>query len=169
MKVSQLPGLAELQSMFDYDPATGLLTWKAKKRGRQIGEAGGIRRIGKQTYRYVKIDYRSYGAHRLVWKIVTGEDPVGWIDHQDNNGLNNRWSNLRSASSAQNNHNRRLSTRNTSGVKGVSWDALHKSWRVVVMVNYKNHFLGYFPNVEDATRVAYVERERLHGEFARYI
>src|SRR5439155_14683191 len=52
--------------------------------------------------------------------------PHSRVDHRNSNGLDNRRSNLRSATNTQNRWNSRVQRRNTTGFKGV---ALHTSGR----------------------------------------
>ena len=87
------------------------------------------------------------------------------VDHVNGCGLDNRRSNLRPASRAQNQWNAGRTKTNTSGWKGVS---RHKcSWRAQINVNGKRVRLGSFPTPEEA-HAAYCEAaKRLHGEFAR--
>ena len=45
-------------------------------------------------------------AHRLIWVWMTGEDPGDMvIDHINQDGLDNRWENLRKVTKSQNNAN----------------------------------------------------------------
>ena len=165
MHTFPLPSVEKLRASLNYDPMTGSLTWKVRVYRSSIrpgSEAGGGR-----VYRYMNFYGTQYLVHRIIWKMMTGDDPVGVIDHKDGNAANNRWDNLRQASHSQNNRNRKRAKNSTSGVKGVSWDALHKSWRAVVHADKKNHFLGYFPEISAATDAVNAARARIHGEFAR--
>ena len=59
------------------------------------------------------------GRTVLLHRVIAGT-PVGMeTDHRDRDGLNNRRSNLRNATIAQNRQNAAISADNTSGVKGV--------------------------------------------------
>ena len=61
-------------------------------------------------------------ALSCVHRVIAGT-PVGMeTDHRDRDGLNNRRSNLRNATIAQNRSNAAISADNTSGVKGVCRD-----------------------------------------------
>ncbi|HFN3771038.1 TPA: HNH endonuclease signature motif containing protein, partial [Enterobacter hormaechei] len=84
-----------VRELLEYDPTTGLLTWKTCRKKVQKGSvAGSVCGNGRKLYVKVRIG-RLYRAHRLIWLLVTGEWPKCHIDHVDNDGTNNRWSNLR--------------------------------------------------------------------------
>jgi len=90
------------------------------------------------------------------------------VDHVDRDGLNNRRSNLRIATQAQNSRNRRRHRNNTSGFKGVSFHRREKKWYAHIHHQGKKLFLGYFVSAE-AAHAAYCDAAaRLHGEFARF-
>jgi hypothetical protein len=111
---------------------------------------------------------RNKNRHALIMHRVIMGDPAGFdIDHRDGDGLNNRRSNLRIATRAQNLHNQRIVRRNTSGFKGVSWNKRDHKWQARIYVNNKQFSLGYHATPELA-HAAYCEASaRLHGEFGR--
>lgn len=118
-------------------------------------------------YLQVVIEGEQYLAHRLIWKMMTGIDPVQ-VDHKD--GLSNKWDNLRHATMAENCKNRRVSRNNRSGVKGVSWETARRKWRAVIGSQQGLsglQWFGRFDTLEDAKRAIEAKRLELHGEFAR--
>ncbi len=67
------------------------------------------RRAGRQRpdgYRHIQIDGKKYLEHRVVWKLVHGEWPVGWIDHIDRDKSNNSIENLRDVTPSESAYNR---------------------------------------------------------------
>lgn len=94
--------------------------------------------------------------------MVTGIDPNGLIDHEDTDKLNNRWSNLRDATAAQNSMNtgRR---RNHDLPKGVQRCRL--KYMTAIYVDRRRVHIGVFNTIAEA-KAAYdaVARERF-GEF----
>lgn len=84
------------------------------------------------------------------------------VDHIDHDGLNNRRSNLRVATHAQNRRNSRVNTNNTSGFKGVSWHKASGKWRA--KVGYQD--LGLFEVAADAARAYDRAAESAFGAFA---
>jgi len=89
------------------------------------------------------------------------------VDHTDGDPSNNLRSNLRLCAHQENGRNRRRSTTNTSGFKGVSWDKQARCWRAYIKRNYKNIHLGLFDTPEQASVAYQAAAERLFGEFKR--
>lgn len=87
-----------------------------------------------------------------------------FTDHINGDRLDNRRSNLRSCTMQQNNMNKGMDRRNTSGVTGVG--RKRKSWRARIHVSGVDIELGTFGNIEDAIR-ARREAELLYfGNFS---
>ena len=152
-----------LVSLLDYDRSSGHLTWKVR-----MGRAnpGVIAGFVKNEYLHIRIMGRVYRAHRLAWFHQTGKWPDLEIDHKDRNKKNNRWSNLRLATSLQNKANSGLRRDNLVRCKGVS---LQRSgnFRAKIKVNGKRKHLGTFPTLEQAAAAYASAASALHGEFAR--
>jgi hypothetical protein len=93
---------------------------------------------------------------------------TGWsrTDHEDRNGLNNRKSNLRPASQAQNQANTGPYSNNSSGHKGVHWSKSRKKWVAEICVNYKTIPLGRYDNLQDAIAARRVAEEKYQGGYA---
>ena len=157
---------AELIRLLRYDPETGVFTWRVRRSNRvKAGDiAGSVARRGHLFYVEIRIHGRLYLAHRLAHFYMTGEWPEDEIDHEDGDGLHNRWLNLRPATHAQNAQN---SKPKRNGLKGVY---LHKAsglWHARITANGKTESLGYFLS-EVASHSAYkIASKRLHGEFGR--
>lgn len=95
-------------------------------------------------------------------KLLKGEI----CDHRNGNTLDNRRDNLRLATHAQNTQNSRISTRNTSGYKGVSYVKADNAWRASICVNGEKKNIGQFRTPEDAYNAYCKAAIDLHGEFA---
>lgn len=161
-----LPPLEVLQTFLTYDPLTGILAWKpglpyAKQR--QAGKAAGT--MSKGGYLRTSISRRMYSNNRIAWKMHYGTDPVGVVDHEDGDKLNNKIANLRDASQGKNTYNQVRRTDNTTGYKGV----VFSKRRGVFVVNLKVRGVKIkspqFNTPEAANDFVRAERERLHGEF----
>ncbi|MCC3246677.1 HNH endonuclease [Methylocystis sp. WRRC1] len=160
-----------LKSILDYDPETGVFTWRWRDglpnvcNYRDAGkEAGTLRPTG---YRYISIDHRHWAAHRLAYIIMTGEQPVGDVDHINLNKSDNRWRNLRLATRSQNQSNVPCHKRNKSGIKGVHLQKDCGRWVAYITVNRKRLHLGMFATKEEAAKAREDASARIYGEFSR--
>ena len=93
---------------------------------------------------------------------MKGYFPDDNIDHIDQNGLNNRWHNLREVTHQENQKNISLRKNNTSGQTGVSFSKLMGKWGSRITLDGKDVHLGYFENYEDAVKVR-KEAEPVYG------
>jgi hypothetical protein len=169
-RIIRLPPVDYLHACFDYYPKAGDLVWKVRPRehfgrtgewtrwnvmfaGRQAGT------INSRGYLVVLIKSRSYLVHRIVWKISTGKDVLSEIDHEDRNRTNNRWSNLRLATSEEQRMNEGLRSNNKSGRRGVFGRV--GRWRSQI----RRRHLGYFATVEEASAAYEAAARKLHGKF----
>lgn len=106
---------------------------------------------------------RNVLLHRFLLSAPAGME----VDHLDGDGLNCRRGNLRVATTAQNQQNRRISADNTSGLKGASFDRTKKQWQAQIRINGRQTKIGHFNSAEEAHE-AYVQTALRHfGEFAR--
>jgi hypothetical protein len=108
-----------VHELLDYDPKTGIFTWKVGRGGRRFGRVAGNKR--SDGYIKIQIDGRSYLAHRLAWLYIYGYLPEHDVDQIDRDPSNNRIDNLREVSRTCNLRNCGNHSSNTSGVKGVSF------------------------------------------------
>ena len=137
----------ELKQLFDYNPDTGVLTWKLRRRGRN-GRPGTVAgSLHSSGYIYVKAFEKSYKAHRLIWCYVYGDWPTMQIDHINRVKTDNRLSNLRLATPSENSRNRGV-TLNLN--PGITWDASRSKWRVQIRVGGRNKSIGRFDSLEAA-------------------
>jgi hypothetical protein len=159
-----------VRSILDYDPETGLLTWKRRERvSRQwntkyAGKEAGVLSLG---YIKIRIEKRAYQAHRLIWLMMTGSWPKEQIDHIDMDRSNNRWVNLREASNAENMRNTKAHIDNSSGFKGVYFVNDRNKFRGSVMINGKISHTKRCETAEEAYEERCALAKRLHGEYVR--
>jgi hypothetical protein len=160
VKTRPLPSKEYLSTVFSYNEKTGELSWKSCLSPRApVGKA--INTINCQGYVDVRLNGVLYRAHRIIWKMVTGEDPVE-IDHIDGVRSNNVFSNLRSVSSAENSKNQRKRKNKSSNVIGVSWYERDGNWDSRITVSNKVVFLGRFATFEEAVAVRKAA-EKMYG------
>ena len=154
MNQKQLPSQSCLKLLFDYNPSTGVLV-------RRIPPSNASKRyVGKDCTRVsngrkiVTINRSNYFVHRIIWKWMTGKDPVGVIDHRDRNTSNHRWCNLFDVTSSHNSLNR--GHRNKYGFKGVGYDRIKNRYQGQVRINTRGVTRTYrtrwVPTPEEAHR-----------------
>jgi len=138
-----------LKELLSYDPETGIFTWLEANGPRAVvGErAGGIHHSG---YRYIQIDNVAYGAHRLAFLYVFGYLPENEVDHRDRVRHNNKFLNLREATRQCQNRNCGMLRNNTTGVKGISYEAPTGKWTAYISVGKKTKKLGRFYDILEA-------------------
>lgn len=165
-KFKPLPSYERVRELFHYEPLTGVLTWRVSTNSRvRPGDVVGC--INKNGHWVGHIDGQVYVLHRIIWLWMTGGPPLDEVDHRDTDGSNNRWRNLREATSSQNRGNSSLSHRNISGCKGVTWSKSCNKWHVKITKGGKQEYLGLFVALDEA-KAAYMKRAtELFGEFAR--
>ena len=106
-----------------------------------------------------------YKAHRLAWFYMTGKWPKDQIDHIDGNKTNNIFSNLREATNAENQLNRRK-IKAISGYKGV-YPYKRKDGKIIKWAaQYNKKHLGVFLKPEDAAKVYDEYIVSINPEFA---
>lgn len=158
MAAKPLPDQSYLLKMVRYDADSGRLFYNRRaatdfpnaKYPQAIANAFNTRFGDKEatgsldTYGYVQVTIagRLFLAHRLIWKLVTGEDPEE-IDHINGIRFDNRWCNLRPVSHRQNSQNRKRNCRNKSGMSGVIKRENGK-WRARINVDGRELNLGTF-------------------------
>lgn len=105
--------------------------------------------------------------HDVVAARKLGPIPPGLlVDHVDHDTLNNTRDNLRLATRAQQQANRRKTKPTASRFKGVSWDSVKGKWRVRPTVNGKKTDLGHFADELEAASAYETFIRRACGEFA---
>ncbi|MHC4889112.1 MAG: HNH endonuclease, partial [Planctomycetota bacterium] len=93
--------------------------------------------------------------------------PKGLVcDHINHNGLDNRKSNLRLCTNAQNCYNQRASASGTSKYKGVSWHKCSSKWSARIRCDGKFYNLGDFDDQMEAAMVYDDKAVELFDEFA---
>lgn len=100
----------------------------------------------------------------LMHRLITG---FALTDHVDCDGLNNQRSNLRAATHSQNHHNVDMISSNSSGVKGIHWDACRCRWVAKIKVMGRTLHVGRFLDLDDAAIALRARRLEIFGEFAR--
>lgn len=162
-QAAELAACENLAARVRYD--NGKLFWTASSHSMRNGKEAGY--AGARGYmRITASGHVEIMVHRLIFYMHHGYLPT-ILDHKDGNRTNNRIENLREATSQQNCSNTKLSNRNTSGYKGVSWDKKTNKWRASIKVRRKQMSLGHYDEIQDAVAARKQGEEKYHGEFAR--
>jgi hypothetical protein len=154
--------------LLDYDPATGIFTWRDRPDIRPSANSG---RRGKPAgtprlngYIGICINGRHRFAHRLAWLYVHNRPPIGEIHHINEKKADNRIANLREVTHAQNNIRTRARADNgTSGALGV-YPAGSSRWQAQIQHLGKVHYLGTFATIAGATAARKAMALRLRGK-----
>ena len=144
-----------LRELLQYDPSTGIFTWKINRCVVKVGDVAGCVNKASGYYR-LRLDGKCYSGHRIAWLYVHGEFPVDQIDHINRIKHDNRISNLRQATQLQNSQN--LS--NSTGIAKIG-----KSWIAKVKTNYKSKTIGKFSSKEQAHQAYLEAKQVLHPFF----
>jgi len=131
--------------------------WVKKKPTLTIDKKSGYKKyimsINGKTCRLSRLVYK---AHNNDWDITDTSD-TNYIDHINNNSLDNGIENLRILTHQQNQFN--------SKAKGYYWCKQKNKWQATIKLNYVKINLGYFTEEEDA-RTAYLESKSLYHNIA---
>lgn len=157
--------MEKIKALIDYNPDTGLLTWKVNRQGNaKAGMIAGWRH--KAGYIAIRVDGHEYLGHRLAWAMHHGsisEDTQ--IDHINGDRSDNRICNLRAASHAENCWNSKARKHNKSGIKGVRKRGT--KWHVRIRHNHKVYWLGSYNTPEEAKQAHDAAAIKFFGEFAK--
>ena len=140
------PIIQRLHEVLVYDPLTGSITWKVtlSNRGLAGKEAGQIHNV--YNYRMIRVDKRMHRAHRVAWALYYGVWPKQTLDHINGIRTDNRLSNLREATMAEQAQNRKRHPRD--GLPGAHLN--NGRWVAHIQVNRKQMHLGSFATAEEA-------------------
>lgn len=158
------PTAARLMELFTYSITTGKL-YRAVTKGYKALEGTEVNTKHIQGYYEVSVDGNRCLLHRLIWCLVTNEWPTSLIDHVNGVRTDNRWLNLREASTAENTRNGIVRSQSITGVKGVSPSKCGKKFVAVLHLVPKRKFLGTFSTVEEAKEAWNTAAKLHHGEF----
>jgi hypothetical protein len=153
---------SRLLELLTYEKETG--HWIRKSGPKKGRMAGGFDKAG---YRIINVEGRLYRSARLAHFFVVGAWPEGQIDHRNMDKGDDKWENLRLATHAQNNQNKRINSNNSSGSKGVTWNKAAGKWQAQITFEGKARYLGLKDDKRDAEELYASAAKRLYGDFAR--
>ena len=105
---------------------------------------------------------RTIRMHREIMHAPKGV----MCDHINHNGFDNRKSNLRLCTNAQNSYNQQARSSCTSKYKGVHWNKPNNKWVARIAFKQKRMHIGCFDNEIKAAMAYDKKAKELFGEFA---
>lgn len=168
-KRKKMPSARMLGRLIDYVQETGELRWKERpvwmfKVGhidrKSMARMWNDRYAGKLAFTAIsgpgyavgRILDSAYPAHRIIWRMETGDCPE-FIDHINGDRTDNRIENLRAVTRMENHQNMARSKINTSGVTGVTWNRNARKWQASIRCGEEKVHLGLFACIEEAAKV----------------
>ena len=115
---------------------------------------------------YAARTVRDHGRTLTVYlhRFLLDAQPGQQIDHRNGDKLDCRRENLRLATGAENQRNKRVSANSRTGLKGVA--PYRGKFHARIRVDGRRIHLGYWPDAETAALVYDAAARRFHGEFA---
>ena len=117
-----------------------------------------INKKTKYTRKRIGINKKTYTTSRIIGYTYLGldiNDKQKYIDHIDNNSLNNNLNNLRIVTHQQNQFNRRI-------VKGYSFDKKTNKYNARIHINHNKIDLGYYNTEEEAKEAYLIAKTKYH-------
>lgn len=164
-----------LKEILDYDPETGVFTWKErnlkyfkstramnafnKKNANRI--AGSVHYEG---YIVITINKKTYQSHRLAWLYVYGHLPKNEIDHINHIKHDNKISNLREATKSQNLQNQIKAQKDnkSTALLGVHFNKRNNNFNASIRKDGKLKHLGCFKTAQEAHEAYIKEKRKIH-------
>jgi hypothetical protein len=176
--IKLLPEEVYLKKILDYDPNSGDLFRKYRPMehftnksrftwyNRHLANTK-IDKVNSEGYLNMCIDGIVYKAHRLIWKLYYGEDPLDMlVDHINGIKDDNRICNLRLANNSENCKNKNnLSKANSSGHPGVHYKTRDGIWVAQIQINGKRKYVGGYKTIEEAIEAREKAAKEHYGEF----
>jgi muconolactone delta-isomerase len=111
------------------------------------------------AYAYDNTQQKIISMHRL---LMNPPDFLE-VDHINHHPWDNRRSNLRITTTAQNQSNSKLRIDNTSGYKGVTFNKRQRKWKAHIRVDGEKKHLGLFSTIEEAILARQLAEIKYHG------
>jgi hypothetical protein len=160
----------EIKEFPNYE-VSNLGTIRNKLKGNTI--KGRVTKLGYRDLRFSVrdesgkvISQKAIFIHRLVAEaFIENPDNKPFVDHIDNDKLNNNFNNLRWCTCQENNRNKSIQKNNTNKIKGVYFNKNANKYRAYIMIDGININLGYFKNIEDAKQARVQKVNEAFGNF----
>jgi len=130
--------------------------------------AGRSWRVGtgrKKPYLVWSTHIKQVHASIYFHRLITGAGKGQFVDHINGDSLDNRRTNLRIASTTENNRNVGPRRNSSSRFKGVDFN--RGRWRARIRLNYEHIELGMYGNEVEAAYAYDLASLKYHGAFGR--
>ena len=178
MASNSLPPQGVLRQLLRYEPETGKLFWlrrgpewfasqaSCKIWNLRFAEKEAFTSTTCDGYKQGSILGQRYKAHWLIWALVNGPQGKSYVDHINGDRADNRLTNLRLATHAQNLWNRGPAKNNALQVKGVYQDKRRGTWNAEIAADKCRKRKTGFPTMEAAVAARREMETEMHGKFA---
>lgn len=170
-KANPLPPQDVVRHLLNYDPETGVFTWKNPAYAKYVGRvAGKTDPITK--YRRIRLGDRGvFMGHRLAWLYVYGDydQALLCIDHINGDRGDNAIANLRLATFSQNTVHCKTRSNTKTGIKGVTVTQ-HGTYRAIIRPHGpggEKIELGCYQTLEEAAAVRLAASQKHFGSFSK--
>lgn len=102
----------------------------------------------------------------LLHRLLTGAPNGMVVDHINGDTMDNRSANLRVCTAQENLWNQSVRRDSASGVRGIRQDKKSGRWKVSVMRDRRDHWVGSFETLDAAKAAHEAASLRLYGQFA---
>ena len=169
--------ISDLRKCLLYSPGAGVLFWCVRPREHFATECAwrmwNTQFAGKPTrktpdtrgYKILRLTINGkkhqFRIHRVIFAMQTGAWPLADIDHKNRVRIDNRWTNLRAATRAENIQNT-LQQRNATGLPGVWWCKRQRKWWARLQADGKRNHLGSFTTAEEAHAYYLTAKAQMH-------
>lgn len=151
-KISQ----SYLRSLLTYDENSGTFTWLQDHARNKAGE---IANSYSNGYIRIGIDGVGYSAHRLAFIYMLNYEPT-IVDHVNGIRHDNSWLNLRASSASENTFNSTYS-RNSIGIRGISYNKSTDLFEVRIKPEFGRIIYKSFEHLDDAIAFNTLERAKI--------
>ena len=140
-----------MKKYLKYNENNGLFYWLKKPSTYSRIKVGGVAGyLNKLGYVQIRIHNKRYLAHRLAWNFYFGTNPSVNIDHINGIRNDNRISNLRLATQAENTRNKKQ--HREGKLVGCTFIKKLNKWQSQILKNGEYKYLGLFKTENEAHR-----------------
>ncbi len=163
--------IARLDWQFNCQIEEGRFFWKNPPKCRpsflnkEVGCIIKNKRTGKE-YWIITIDRKKYKRGHLIFLLLNGRMPFPCLDHKNGNSIDDRPSNIREATIAENNRNCHFHRKKANLPTGVTLIRNSKKYESRIRFDTKRIHLGVYSTPEEAHSVYMKKRKELFGDFA---